>query len=344
MPKHLSSDLKLKAVHHYINTSKNYAETAEIFTIPATSLKRWVERYKSIGDLKRLNPERTAYKVTTEHVKEALKQIKQTQSISMKDLNNKLEDKFEDYNITSQWLGNVLRDNNQTRKRSRHKHEPKTRFKKPIDLKEEAKVFYSKVSEFNLDDIICLDETSVSPFMLKAYSRCKLGKRCITTTTNNIVFRKFTLLVAVSSKGVVGYTLYQEGGVTGERLDEFIKKYISDKYKKKLIIMDNAGAHKKDFIKETIQKDTNTLLYSIPYHPRANAIENVFSELKHHLSSGTTRTYDELEKEIKRIFDKVIPKDHYMQYFKYAYDKKNDFIYQKNKSTRERTPPKYKNT
>ena len=87
--------------------------------------------------------------------------------------------------------------------------------------------------------------------MLNSYSRCKLGIRCsplgrnqrlrgIVKTTKNIVFKKFTLLVAICSKGIVGYTLYPEGGVDGERMNEFIKKYISGKYKNKLIIMDNA--------------------------------------------------------------------------------------------------------
>ncbi len=37
--------------------------------------------------------------------------------------------------------------------------------------------------------------------------------------------------------------------------------------------MDNAGAHKKDFVKETIRKDNNELLYSIVYNPRSNSIE-----------------------------------------------------------------------
>jgi len=225
MPKHLSDDLKLRAVQHYINTSNNYDKTSIIFDVPATSLKRWVERYNKTGDLRRLKPTRTSYKVTTVHVKEAIKQLKTTKSIAMKDLNEKLKEVFDDYDITSQWLGHVLRDNNQTRKRSRHKHEPKTRFKKPIDMKEEANKFYKKVKEYNINDIICLDETSVSPFMLNSYSRCKLGLRYL------------------------------------------------------------------------------------PYNPQSNSIENVFSELKHYLSSGTTRTYDELEKEIKRFFDKVILKN-----------------------------------
>jgi hypothetical protein len=42
--------------------------------------------------------------------------------------------KYPDFNITSQHLGNVLRDNNITRKRTKHQHFPtklSTHFRKP---------------------------------------------------------------------------------------------------------------------------------------------------------------------------------------------------------------------
>jgi transposase-like protein len=67
--------LKLRAVQHYLKNN-NYNETSDIFDIPATSLKRWVEKYNRTVNLGRLKPTRTAYKVTTSHVKEAIKQIK----------------------------------------------------------------------------------------------------------------------------------------------------------------------------------------------------------------------------------------------------------------------------
>ena len=41
MSKHVSDDLKLKVVQHYLKNN-NYDETANIFDVPATSLKRWV--------------------------------------------------------------------------------------------------------------------------------------------------------------------------------------------------------------------------------------------------------------------------------------------------------------
>jgi len=39
------------------------------------------------------------------------------------------------------------------------------------------------------------------------YSRCNLGRRCVIQTSNQFVFRKFTLLVAISNSKCVGKEL-----------------------------------------------------------------------------------------------------------------------------------------
>jgi hypothetical protein len=89
--------------------------------------------------------------------------------------------KYDDFDITPQHLGKVLRDNNLTRKRTRHEHFPIMRYGTPIEKQKELDKFYKKVDEYKLNKIISLDETSIKPSMLKEYSRCKLGKRCIVT-------------------------------------------------------------------------------------------------------------------------------------------------------------------
>lgn len=338
---HKSNDLKRTAVRHYLEQSHNYDETARVFDCPTTSLKRWVARFQATGTVSRQKREYISYKVTDKQVRDAMAVLRKHPTISMKELSHQMEEKHEDFSITPQWLGHVLRDNNQTRKRTKHRHEPTTRFRKPIDMKEEHKAFYSKVYDTSLEDIICLDETSVAPFMIKSYSRCRIGKRCVTKTTNNSVFRKYTLLLAISMKGVVGWELYPDGGVDGERMCDFIVKHIEHKHRGKLIIMDNAGAHKKDIVKEAVTKSGNTLLYSVPYSPKTDAIEMVFSELKHHLSTGDTRSFDELKTTIQRILTQVIPKKHYRNYIQHAYAQK-ELEWRKTKSTRERNPPKYK--
>jgi len=84
------------------------------------------------------------------------------------------------------------------------------------------------------------------------YSKYALGKRCIIKTDDNYVFRKFTLLCAISNSKYVGATLYKEGGMTKERFVEFLEANIFNKYKNHLIILDNAGSHNNEYVKQAI--------------------------------------------------------------------------------------------
>ena len=112
------------------------------------------------------------------------------------------------------------------------------------------KIFYEKVDEFSIHKIISIDETSIHAEMTAPYSRCELGRRCVKKTTDNKVFKKFTLVSAISSKGVVGWILYENGGMTSERMVQFINKFIKGKFKTYLVVMDNGGAHKSNLVKK----------------------------------------------------------------------------------------------
>lgn len=142
----------------------------------------------------------------------------------MNEMVYEMKQNFKDFNITPQHLGQIIRDNNKTRKRTRHEHFPTERYKKPIDKQTELDKFYDEVHKFPLNRIICLDETSVGSALKPTYSRCNLGKRCIIKTSNQFVFHKFTLLVSISNSKCVGKEMYEKGGMTKERLLEFFRK------------------------------------------------------------------------------------------------------------------------
>jgi len=78
------------------------------------------------------------------------------------------------------------------------------------------------------------------------------------------VFKKYTGIFAISTKGVIGWELYEKSGINADRLYEFLETHITSKYKDKLIILDNASSHRNDKIKELINKN-NKLLYAVPY-------------------------------------------------------------------------------
>ncbi len=63
----------------------------------------------------------------------------------------------------------------------------------------------------------------------------------------------------------------KKSGIYSDRLYEFLEKYITKKYKNKLIILDNASSHRNAKIKELLNKH-NTLLYMV-YRPRINILQ-----------------------------------------------------------------------
>lgn len=173
------------------------------------------------------------------------------------------------------------------------------------------------------------------------YSRCELGKRCVKKTTNNAVFKKYTLVYAINNKGIIGWEFYENGGMNAERMIIFIHKYINGKFHNNTIIMDNGGAHKNNLVKKAIKESYNSLLYSVPYRPKTNAIESFFSQLKHHFDfRNQSVTFINLKKTLIKAM-KMINKKHFSNYMNYAY-RLSKLNIAKLESTRKRKLKSYK--
>lgn len=246
--------------------------------------------------------------------------IDKNEQLTMDELLIEMKNKYKDFDITRQHLGRVVRANNRTRKRTRHQHFPKERYKKPTNKENEMNDFYKEVSKYPIDKIICLDETSVGSHLKPAYSRCYIGKRCVIKTNNNFVFRSFTLLVAINNKKCVGKIFYEKGGTTQERMVDFLETQIFPKYKDHLIILDNAKSHNNQMVNDAITKSGNKYLFSIPYTPMTNSpIENYFNQIKTYIKKKrNVNSFEELAKNVDTSIEKVKP-ENYKNYFEYAY-------------------------
>ena len=108
---HKHEDLKLTAVRYYLDNDTTYAETCRIFNCSERSLKRWIDRFQNEDEIKRHNREPLSYKVNKEHVDYAIRILRSNEQITMIDLNKILRDQFEDFYITPQHLGQILKDN-----------------------------------------------------------------------------------------------------------------------------------------------------------------------------------------------------------------------------------------
>ena len=148
MPKHKSEDYKITAVKYYLKNNINMIDVCQIFNCSKQSLSRWVEIYKQTGTIKRNNRTNISYKITQNQVNYAIKKLKENEQITMIELYKIIKKKYKHFNVTPQHLGQVIRDNNKTRKRTRHEHFPSKRYGKDVDKKKELTKFYKEIKKF----------------------------------------------------------------------------------------------------------------------------------------------------------------------------------------------------
>jgi len=72
-------------------------------------------------------------------------------------------------------------------------------------------------------------------------------------------------------------------------------------------------------IRQIIEESNNDLLYSVPYHPETNTIEEFFSQLKHYIKKESPNTYEDIERVIKDIITTKIKREHLTNYLKHSF-------------------------
>jgi len=277
-----STDYKLTAVNYYLVEDKTQDEVCKIFKCSRRSLMRWVDRYENDGNVNIHYRKPIAYKVKKEYVDFLLQELNKNKTITIEDLLYLLKNKYPDVDLNKSHINRIIKDNNITLKITRIRHEPVKRFGKDIDINVNIRKFYEEIKKYKLEDIICIDETSIKSLQQRHHCYSEKGKRCVIKTQSQEVFKKYTGIFAISVDGVIEWDLYEKGGINTDRLIEFLEKNITSKLRNKLIILDNASSHRNERIKELVNKHNN-ILYAVPYQHFTNSIENYFSMLKSRL-------------------------------------------------------------
>ena len=290
--------------------------TCKIFDCKYQSLARWVKTYKKQGNVKRKTRKNKDIKVTPKIVKFIKEYVKKYPTTTLWEFSKIVNKEFK-IQLTDKTIYNILHRNKITRKRLRSRYYPEKREgQEKIDLE----TFYNRLKKYDYKKTICLDETSIYLNMSHSYGRSKSGTRVI-KRTNKYPYKRYNLLCAISYNKVIGWTLYEyvKGGLKKQDILDFYNHYINDKYKNHLIIMDNARIHVSKIIRETIEKSGNSLLYTVPYHPETNAIEEFFSQLKHYIKRQSPQSFNEIYKTINIIISTKIKSKHLENYIKHAF-------------------------
>lgn len=174
--------------------------------------------------------------------------------------------------------------------------------------------------------------------MVRNYCRSPLGKRCVVKTHSQEVFKKYTGIFAITTSGCVAYEVYEQGGITAQRLLEFLRTHFS-RIRNRLFILDNASSHRNPEVKQFIQQQ-NELLYSVPYQHYTNAIENFFSVLKSYIQKDEIVGRAALLRSVQTSIGKITPRQ-YRNFFRGAYERTGSEKYDRGGSTRHRSPKNY---
>ena len=341
--KHKTEDYKLAAVRHYLEISDSQRNTCIAFGCAQQSLQRWVIRFLAEASIRRHNRLPVSYKITQPQAAYAIEYLLNHQTSSTPELHTAVKEHFPEFNISISHLRDIVRDFNSTRKRTRHGHFPTQRYRRPVNRNQQLRAFYNVTDAHPINRIISIDETSLIPFMFRAYSRCRLGDKCVQVTDENRVFTKHTFVAAITNQRLLGCELYDEGAMTSERMVAFLTRLIR-RYRLRgyLFLLDNAGAHRNQSVRDVIATSGNQLLHTVPYNPQTNAVEAWFSQFKWYMSTCRIRTVAAIRRDIETVLSRITP-EHYRAYFQYAY-RKGEYPQRPRPrgSTHERPPKAYK--
>jgi len=147
-------------------------------------------------------------------------------------------------------------------------------------LKQKRKDFETIFKTIDVNKIISIDETSIDTTLISKYGWALKGKLVEANVNSSI--KRCSLICAINNKKIIHYEIIK-GTTTAETFKKFIINVTNKINNNMYLLMDNARIHHSRIVKEYIETTTNKLLFSVPYSPNYNPIENIFSIIKNEI-------------------------------------------------------------
>ena len=113
--------------------------------------------------------------------------------------------------------------------------------------------------------------------------------------------------MAITNNKVVAYDIIK-GSLNGESYAEFLEEKLIPEFNRPMhFLMDNVPFHKTQIVTNLITEHEHTPLYSVPYVPELNPIENIFSIIKGKVRRKHTKTYKTTFKEVDKAIKYIRP-------------------------------------
>jgi len=163
-----------------------------------------------------------------------------------------------------------------------------------------------------------LDETGGCLDATLNYGRSPCGQR-VDDAKLTAPGERLSVVAVLTGQGIAAEYLYC-GPLTAKVLIAYLETYLLTLLTQgKTLIMDNLPVHHAKSIKQFLQSHPIAYLFTPPYSPEFNPIEEAFSKTKHVVRQEKPRTLETLE-EVFRKGLKSVTGDDSINYINHSYD------------------------
>ncbi len=153
-----------------------------------------------------------------------------------------------------------------------------------------------------------VDEMGSQLGLRRLYARAPRGQRAHDTQIRNRGIN-LTTIGALSLKGMQASLVF-EGATDKQAFLTFVQEVLVPSLRPgQIVVMDNLGAHRAKGVKEAIESAGCQVVYTPPYSPDLNPIEECWSKVKAILRSLGAITKEALSDAIGKAFDLITPSD-----------------------------------
>ena len=261
------------ALVHYLHFDRSLRKVSSVYGCSPSTLCRWVKKHHSGTS----HPKKMSRKSIISQIENVVDDyITQKPFNRLIDIVHHLRERG--ICISKSTAYRILRKAKFTRKRASAKYCPK------LPTREEATAYLSNFRSEK--EVISIDESSIYLESRPLYGYSKKGTRLSKTMNKPLRGNRITLILAISNKRGVVHHEVVKGSANAKIFSNFIAsvKVPEDAS----VLLDNVRFHHSKCVKDAAATKKMTLVYTPPYQPDFNPVENAFSVIKSH-----TRRFDD---------------------------------------------------
>lgn len=255
--------LKYKAIVHYKHFLKSIRKVSQLYQVSKTTLHRWLKEGQVTVRKSRMKKQ-----VRSDIASCIDKAISKNPFCSLKELAHQISSSC-NVKYSPSTVSRIMKSCKMSYKTA----------KRCVNYKHDTSYIQAFCQAFleNNDKIVCIDELGFYVGENPRKGWAKIGTRLQTPLQPSMRLKKFSVIVAISSQGIEKYSIL-ESNCKKEDFIKFCDELELPSGTK--ILMDNIPFHKSSQVQKLLDQRNIITLFTPPYSPRTNPIENLFGVIK----------------------------------------------------------------